>query len=211
MSERIIEREPGDPKKAEVNPILKLALELGPLLIFFFANLRGEWLIDVFPALGSIGDPIFLATFLFMIATCIALAVSWILTRSLPMMPLVSGVVVLVFGALTLYLQDEIFIKMKPTIVNGLFAAVLLGGLMFGKALLGNVFEAAFKLDAEGWRKLTLRWGLFFILLAVLNEAVWRTQSEEFWVAFKVFGLIGLTVLFSVAQLPLIRRHWTGD
>lgn len=207
MSERIIEREPGDPKKAEVNPILKLALELGPLLIFFFANLRGEWLIDVFPALGSIGDPIFLATFLFMIATCIALAVSWILTRSLPMMPLVSGVVVLVFGALTLYLQDEIFIKMKPTIVNGLFAAVLLGGLMFGKALLGYVFEAAFKLDAEGWRKLTLRWGLFFVFLAILNEVVWRNFSTDFWVAFKVWGTMPITIAFTLSQMPLIMRH----
>lgn len=203
----IIEREPGDPRKTEINPLLKLALELGPLLIFFFANLRGEWLIDIFPALGSIGDPIFLATFLFMIATCIALAVSWILTRSLPMMPLVSGAVVLVFGALTLYLQDEIFIKMKPTIVNGLFAAVLLGGLMFGKALLGYAFEAAFKLDAEGWRKLTLRWGLFFVFLAILNEVVWRNFSTDFWVAFKVWGTMPITIAFTLSQMPLIMRH----
>lgn len=207
MSERIIEREPGDPRKAEINPLLKFALELGPLLVFFFANLRGEWLIDIFPALGSIGDPIFLATFLFMVATAIALAVSWALTRTLPMMPLVSGVVVLVFGALTLYLQDEIFIKMKPTIVNGLFAAVLLGGLMFGKALLGYVFEAAFKLDAEGWRKLTLRWGLFFVFLAILNEVVWRNFSTDFWVAFKVWGTMPITIAFTLSQMPLIMRH----
>lgn len=207
MSERIIEREPGDPRKAEINPLLKFALELGPLLVFFFANLRGEWLIDTFPALGSIGDPIFLATFLFMVATAIALAVSWALTRTLPMMPLVSGVVVLVFGALTLYLQDEIFIKMKPTIVNGLFAAVLLGGLMFGKALLGYVFEAAFKLDAEGWRKLTLRWGLFFVFLAILNEVVWRNFSTDFWVAFKVWGTMPITIAFTLSQMPLIMRH----
>jgi intracellular septation protein len=207
MSERIIEREPGDPRKAEINPLLKFALELGPLLVFFFANLRGEWLIDTFPALGSIGDPIFLATFLFMVATAIALAVSWALTRTLPMMPLVSGVVVLVFGALTLYLQDEIFIKMKPTIVNGLFAAVLLGGLMFGKALLGYVFEAAFKLDAEGWRKLTLRWGLFFVFLAILNEVIWRNFSTDFWVAFKVWGTMPVTIAFTLSQMPLIMRH----
>lgn len=207
MSERIIEREPGDPRKAEINPLLKFALELGPLLVFFFANLRGEWLIDTFPALGSIGDPIFLATFLFMVATAIALAVSWALTRTLPMMPLVSGVVVLVFGALTLYLQDEIFIKMKPTIVNGLFAAVLLGGLMFGKALLGYVFEAAFKLDSEGWRKLTLRWGLFFVFLAILNEVVWRNFSTDFWVAFKVWGTMPVTIAFTLSQMPLIMRH----
>ncbi|MGQ2908401.1 MAG: septation protein A [Aliihoeflea sp.] len=207
MSERIIEREPGDPRKVEINPLLKFALELGPLLVFFFANLRGEWLIGTFPALGSIGDPIFLATFLFMVATAIALAVSWALTRTLPMMPLVSGVVVLVFGALTLYLQDEIFIKMKPTIVNGLFAAVLLGGLMFGKALLGYVFEAAFKLDAEGWRKLTLRWGLFFVFLAILNEVVWRNFSTDFWVAFKVWGTMPITIAFTLSQMPLIMRH----
>lgn len=207
MSERIVEREPGDPKKAEINPLLKFALELGPLLVFFFANLRGEWLIDTFPALGSIGDPIFLATFLFMVATAIALAVSWALTRTLPMMPLVSGVVVFVFGALTLYLQDEIFIKMKPTIVNGLFAAVLLGGLMFGKALLGYVFEAAFRLDAEGWRKLTLRWGLFFVFLAILNEVVWRNFSTDFWVAFKVWGTMPITIAFTLSQMPLIMRH----
>ena len=204
---QIIEREPGDPRKVEINPLLKFALELGPLLVFFFANLRGEWLIDTFPALGSIGDPIFLATFLFMVATAIALAVSWALTRTLPMMPLVSGVVVLVFGALTLYLQDEIFIKMKPTIVNGLFAAVLLGGLMFGKALLGYVFEAAFKLDSEGWRKLTLRWGLFFVFLAILNEVVWRNFSTDFWVAFKVWGTMPITIAFTLSQMPLIMRH----
>jgi intracellular septation protein len=207
MSERIIEREPGDPRKAEINPLLKFTLELGPLLVFFFANLRGEWLTEIFPALGSIGDPIFLATFLFMIATAIALTVSWTLTRTLPMMPLVSGVVVFVFGALTLYLQDEIFIKMKPTIVNGLFAAVLLGGLMFGKALLGYVFEAAFKLDAEGWRKLTLRWGLFFVFLALLNEIVWRNFSTDFWVAFKVWGTMPITIAFTLSQMPLIMRH----
>ncbi|MFN3764584.1 MAG: septation protein A [Aliihoeflea sp.] len=207
MSERIIEREPGDPKKGEINPLLKFALELGPLLVFFFANLRGEWLIDTFPALGSIGDPIFLATFLFMVATAVALAVSWALTRTLPMMPLVSGVVVLVFGALTLYLQDEIFIKMKPTIVNGLFAAVLLGGLMFGKSLLGYVFEAAFRLDAEGWRKLTLRWGVFFVFLAILNEVVWRNFSTDFWVAFKVWGTMPITIAFTLSQMPLIMRH----
>ena len=207
MSERIVEREPGDPKKAEINPLLKFALELGPLLVFFFANLRGEWLIATFPALGSIGDPIFLATFLFMVATAIALAVSWALTRTLPMMPLVSGVVVFVFGALTLYLQDEIFIKMKPTIVNGLFAAVLLGGLLFGRSLLGYVFDQAFKLDQEGWRKLTLRWGLFFIGLAILNEAVWRLTSTDFWVAFKVWGTMPITIAFTLAQMPLIMKH----
>ncbi len=116
------------------------------------------------------GGPIFIATGLFMIATAIALAASWLLTRSLPIMPLVSGVVVFVFGGLTLWLQDDVFIKMKPTIINTLFGAVLLGGLWFGKSLLGYVFDSAFSLDAEGWRKLTLRWGLFFLFLAIAQR-----------------------------------------
>lgn len=207
MSNRILERDPSDPRKKELNPLLKLALELGPLLVFFFANARGELLVESWPVLGSFGGPIFLATGLFMAATAIALAVSWLLTRTLPVMPLVSGAVVLVFGALTLWLQDEVFIKMKPTIVNGLFAAALLGGLLFGKSLLGYVFESAFKLDAEGWRKLTLRWGLFFVFLALVNEIVWRNFSTDAWVAFKVWGIMPITILFTFSQMPLIMRH----
>ena len=207
MSEPVIEREPGDPRKKELAPLPKLALELGPLLVFFFANARSEWLVDTWPVLGSFGGPIFLATGLFMVATAISLTVSWLLIRSLPIMPLVSGVVVFVFGALTLYLQDDLFIKMKPTIVNSLFGAVLLGGLFFGKALLGYVFESAFKLDAEGWRKLTLRWGVFFFFLALLNEVVWRNFSTDFWVAFKVWGTMPITLIFTFSQMPLIMRH----
>ena len=208
MSEKhIFERDPADPKRKEINPILKLALELGPLMVFFFANSRGEWLVGRFPALAELGGPLFVATALFMAATAIALAVSWVLTRTLPIMPLVSGVVVFVFGALTLYLHSEIFIKMKPTIVNTLFGAVLLGGLAFGKSLLGYVFDSAFKLDAEGWRKLTLRWGLFFIFLAVVNEVVWRMFSTDTWVAFKVWGIMPITILFTMSQMPLIMKH----
>jgi intracellular septation protein len=207
VEQPIFERDPSDPKRQELNPLLKLALELGPLMVFFFANARGEWLAESFPTLGDLGGPLFIATGLFMIATVIALAVSWILTRSLPIMPLVSGVVVLVFGALTLWLQDETFIKMKPTIVNTLFGAVLLGGLLFGKSLLGYVFDSAFHLDAEGWRKLTLRWGLFFLFLAVMNEIVWRTFSTDAWVAFKVWGIMPITILFTLSQMPLIMRH----
>ena len=143
---------------------------------------------------AEFGGPIFVATGLFMVATAIALAVSWLLTRTLPIMPLVSGVVVFVFGALTLWLQDDIFIKMKPTIVNTLFGVVLLGGLLFGKSLLGYVFDSAFRLDAEGWRKLTLRWGLFFLFLAVVNEVVWRNFSTDTWVAFKVWGIMPITL-----------------
>ena len=207
MNEPIFERDPADPKRKEINPLLKLALELGPLMVFFFANSRGEWLVERFPALADLGGPLFVATALFMAATAVALTVSWVLTRTLPIMPLVSGVIVFVFGGLTLWLQDETFIKMKPTIINTLFGVVLLGGLAFGKSLLGSVFDAAFKLDAEGWRKLTLRWGLFFLFLAVLNEVVWRFFSTDFWVAFKVWGTMPITVLFTLSQMPLIMKH----
>jgi intracellular septation protein len=207
----IVERDPSeDPrkdKKESINPALKLVLELGPLMVFFFANARGEWLAQKFPTLAELGGPIFIATGLFMAATAIALAASWLLTRTLPMMPLVSGVVVFVFGALTLYLQDDVFIKVKPTIVNALFGGVLLGGLVFGKSLLGYVFNSAFSLDAEGWKKLTFRWGLFFFFLALLNEVVWRNFSTDFWVAFKVWATMPITILFTLSQMPLIMRH----
>jgi intracellular septation protein len=207
MSQPIFERDPSDPARQEINPLLKLTLELGPLLVFFFANARGEWLVKMIPALSAFGGPIFIATGLFMIATAISLSASWLLTRTLPIMPLVSGIVVFIFGALTLWLQNDTFIKMKPTIVNGLFAGVLLGGLLVGKSLLGYVFDSAFRLDAEGWRKLTLRWGLFFVFLAIVNEIVWRSFSTDFWVAFKVWGIMPLTVLFTMSQMPMIMRH----
>lgn len=210
MNAPIIESGPSDPQKptkATINPGLKFALELGPLLVFFFANARGAWLAKTFPALTEFGGPIFIATGLFMIATALALIVSWLLTRTLPIMPLISGIVVFIFGALTLYLQDEVFIKMKPTIVNTLFGAILLGGLYFGRSLLGYVFDSAFRLDAEGWRKLTFRWGVFFLIMAVVNEVVWRNFSTNFWVAFKVWANIPITVLFTASQMPLIMRH----
>ena len=195
----------------EPNPLLKLALELGPLMVFFFANARGAQLSAAFPQLQAFGPPIFIATALFMVATAVSLILSWMLMRKVPVMPLVSGAVVFVFGALTLWLQNDTFIKMKPTIVNGLFAAVLLGGLAFGKPLLGHVFGSAFRLDDEGWRKLTLRWGLFFVFLAVLNEVVWRQFSTDFWVAFKVWGTMPITLIFTFAQMPLIMRHQLED
>ncbi|MFC0244657.1 septation protein A [Falsochrobactrum ovis] len=210
MQQPVFERDPSQKTEAErkeVPPLLKLALELGPLLVFFFTNARGESLIERFPVLGHIGEPIFLATALFMVATVIALTVSWILTRTLPMMPLISGIVVLVFGALTLWLHNETFIKMKPTIVNTLFGTILLGGLFFGKALLGYVFDSAFRLDAEGWRKLTFRWGLFFLFLAITNEVIWRNFSTDFWVAFKVWGTMPITIVFTLSQMPLIQKH----
>lgn len=198
---------PNEPGPKPINPLLKLLLELGPLGVFFFANTRGEWLAERIPALGALGGPIFIATALFMLAMLISLAISYALTRTLPVMPFVTGIVVIVFGGLTLWLQDDTFIKMKPTIVNVLFGGVLLGGLAFGKSLLGYVFDSVFRLTDEGWRKLTFRWGLFFLVLAVLNEVVWRTASTDMWVNFKVFGIMPLTIVFTLFQLPLINRY----
>ena len=188
----VVEQAPNDPRRAEINPFLKLALELGPLVVFFFANTRFG---------------LFAATGIFMAATFVALAASWTLTRRLAIMPLVTGIVVLVFGGLTLALQDETFIKMKPTIVNVLFGSALLIGLWFKRPLLGYVFDSVFRLDDEGWWKLTFRWGIFFFALAVLNEVIWRNFSTDFWVAFKVFGIMPLTVLFTLTQMGLIQRH----
>ena len=207
MNKPIFERDPSDPERQIINPVLKMALELGPLLVFFFANSRGEWLASTFPILAGMGDPIFIATGLFMVATAISLSLSWILTRTIPVMPLVSGIIVFVFGALTLWLQNETFIKMKPTIVNGLFFAVLMGGLLFGKSLLAYVFDSAFRLDAEGWRKLTVRWGLFFLFLAIANEVVWRNFSTDFWVAFKVWGIMPITIVFAMFQMQVVMKH----
>lgn len=191
----------------EPAPFLKLALELGPLALFFIANARGESLIARYSVLNRFEEPIFLATAVFMVAISLSLVLSWVLTRAVAVMPIVSGVVVLTFGALTLVFHDELFIKLKPTIVNLLFASVLLGGLLMGKSLLGYVFNSVFQLTEEGWRKLTFRWGLFFVFLALVNEGVWRTQSTDFWVAFKVWGVMPLTFLFTLSQLPTITRH----
>lgn len=194
--------------KPAVRPGLKLALEFGPLLAFFFANARGEWLSERVGFLGALGEPIFVATAVFMVATIISLSLSWLLTRTIPIMPLVAGVVVLIFGALTLWLHDDLFIKIKPTIVNGLFSALLLGGLfIFRVSLLRYVFDAAFQIDEEGWHKLTIRWGLFLAVMAVVNEVLWRNFSTDFWVAFKVWGNLPITIAFTLAQMPLIVRH----
>jgi intracellular septation protein len=200
-------------QKPQLNPILKLVLDLGPLALFFFANSRPQ----VFAPLLSPFLPesliageragIFVATAVFMVAILIALAVSYALTRHLPVMPVVTAIVVLVFGSLTLLLHDELFIKLKPTIIYLLFGGVLLGGLAFGKSLLGLAFDSVFHLTDEGWRKLTLRWALFFLGLAVLNEIVWRNTSTDTWVAFKAFGVAPLTFVFAALQYPLLTRY----
>ena len=178
--------------KPQLNPLLKLVLDLGPLILFFFANSRYG---------------IFAATATFMVAVVAALIVSYAMTRRLPIMPVVTAIIVLVFGGLTLVLHDATFIKVKPTIIYALFGAVLVAGYLLDKPFLAIVFDSMFHLDAEGWRKLTLRWAAFFFAMAVLNEVVWRTQSSSFWVNFKLLGFIPLTFLFAALQYPLMTRH----
>ena len=173
---------------------LRFAVDYSPLLVFFIA----------YYAAG-----IMWATAAIMAATTVMLSVSWYFERRLAPLPLVTAGIVAVFGGLTLVFADETFIKMKPTIVKALMAAVLLGGLAFGKPLLKYVFAGVWKIDDDGWRTLTLRFGLFFLAMAVLNEIVWRTQSTDFWVNYKLFGTIGLTFAFSLTQIPVFRRHWT--
>ena len=184
-----------------LNPVLKLALELGPLVLFFFTNAYA----DRFGVAEN--RRIFAATAIFIVVTLVALAVHYLLVRKLPIMPLVSGIVVVVFGGLTLWLDNETFIKLKPTIVNTLFGVALLVGLYFGKPLLAVVLDSVFDLTDEGWRKLTLRWAVFFFFLAILNEIVWRTQTTDMWVSFKVFGIMPLTIAFALAQTPLLMRY----
>ncbi|MCO6188082.1 septation protein A [Rhizobium sp. L1K21] len=193
--------------KPKENGLLKFVLELGPIIVFFFANLRGEWLEKTFPPLSELGGPLFVATAFFMVATVLSLVVSKIVFKHLPLMPLVSCGIVLAFGGLGIYLHNELFIKMKPTIINAIFGTVLLGGLFFGKSLLGYVFNSAFNLDDEGWRKLTFRWGIFFFFLAILNEVVWRNFSDEAWISFKLWGTMPITILFTMLQMPMIMRH----
>jgi intracellular septation protein len=179
-------------EKPKINPLLKLALDIGPLVLFVVANAR----FGIFAATGS-----------FMVAVVAALLVSYAMTRQWPLMPVVTAVVVLVFGGLTLVLHDETFIKLKPTIIYVLFGGTLLGGYIFDKSFLAIVLDSVFHLTEEGWRKLTLRWALFFFALAVLNEAIWRTQSTDFWVNFKLYGFVPLTFVFAALQYPLLMRY----
>ena len=182
--------------KKQLNPFLKLLLDIGPLVLFFAANAK----------LG-----IYVATGAFMAAVLIALAISYAMTRHIAIMPLVTAVIVLVFGGLTLILHDELFIKLKPTIIYVLFGGTLVGGLAFDKPLLGMMFDSVFHLRDEGWRKLTWRWALFFFALAILNEIVWRTQTTEFWIGFKLFGFTPLTFVFAALQYRLLLRYATDQ
>ncbi len=175
---------------------LKGLLDFGPLLLFFFANAR--W--------GIVA-----ATAAFMVAIGIALAVSYWKTREVSTMQLVTGGVVLVFGGLTVVSRNDTFIKLKPTIVNALFGAVLLGGVARGRSLLQPLLGSVMRLSAQGWRALSIRWGCFFLAMAVLNEAVWRNVSTDAWVTFKVFGFLPLTLLFTMSQIPLMTRHALED
>ena len=179
-------------EKKQLDPILKLMLDIGPLVLFFAVNARFG---------------IFVATGAFMVAVLVALAVSYALTRHVALMPVVTAVIVLVFGGLTLVFHNDEFIKLKPTIIYVLFGATLLAGLALGKPFLSILFDQLFHLTDEGWRKLTWRWALFFFALAVLNEIVWRTQTTDFWVAFKLFGVVPLTFIFGALQYPLIMKY----
>jgi len=175
---------------------LRPLCEVGPIVAFFVAN--GRW-------------DIYAGTAVFIVATMIALpAYRWIAGKW-PLMPLVSGFFVLTFGALTLFLHDDLFIKLKPTIVNTLFGVILMGGLLFGKSLLQPLLDGAFRLTDRGWRLLTWRWCGFFFVLAIVNEVVWRSFSTETWIASKLAVSLPLTFLFGLAQIPLIRRHWADD
>ena len=194
------------PAAEQVNPLLKLGLEFGPLAIFFFANSYGDRWFGV-----ATDQRIFVATGVFMVASLISLALSKILLNHLPRMAVINAVVVTVFGGLTLALNDELFIKLKPTIVNSLFGCVLLGGLAMGRPLLPYVLDSVMSLTDEGWKKLTFRWGLFFFVLAAINEIVWRNFSTDFWVGFKVWGIMPITIAFALSQTPLILKHEVKD
>ncbi len=209
---------------AKPSPWLKLTLELGPLILFFFANSRPK-LFEPFARLfvppqllTGENAGLFTATTVLIPAVLLALLVSYLRTRRLPVMPLVTAILVVVFGALTLYLHNPSFIKMKPTILYAAFGIALLGGLIFNKPLLPVVLDNAIALTERGWRVLTLRWAIFFFALAVLNEIVWRLNAiyvpahpNDYWVFFKFPGTVVIIFLFTMSQVPLMMRHEMKD
>ena len=170
----------------------KLLIDIGPLAVFFYFYSKNGLQASILPL---------------MIATVIAVLFSYILEKKIPIMPTVGAAIVLVFGGLTIYFDNDIFFKMKPTIINLLFAVILYGGIIFKKSLLKYLLGAALRLEEEGWRILTQRWIGFFIALAILNEIVWRTQSTDVWVNFKVFGILPITFIFTMIQFPLIKKY----
>lgn len=194
-------------------PWLKFTLEMGPLFLFFFANARPKLFAPLVEPLlptkllDGANAGLFTATVVLMVAVVAALIVSYSIIRRLPIMPLVTTVMVVIFGGLTFYFQDPSFIKMKPTILYACFGLALLGGLVFNKPMLPIILDNAMKLTEEGWRILTLRWGLCFLALAVLNEIIWRTQSTDRWVLFKFPGTMILIFIFTFSQVPLIMKH----
>ena len=184
---------PSPAAKRELGTAIRLALDVGPLILFFIANARAG---------------IFTATALFMVAIVIAMAVSYALVRRVSVIQLFSAFMVIVMGGLTLWLHDESFIKLKPTIYYSFVAALLGYGLMTGKPMLQSVLGGAYPgLDPEGWRKLTRNWALFFVAMAVANEAVWRNSSTDFWISYKLWGALPATLLFALANVPMLMRH----
>ena len=176
--------------------IYKLLIDIGPLAVFFIFYTRSGLQASILPL---------------MIATVIAVLFSYILEKKIPIMPTVGAAIVLIFGGLTIYFDNEVFIKMKPTIINLIFAIILYGGMLVKKPLLKILLGAALRLEEEGWRILTYRWIGFFIALAVLNEIIWRTQTTDIWVNFKVFGILPITFIFTMTQFPLIKKHQIDD
>ena len=166
-------------------------VDYGPSVIFFVAY----YMTNLFIATASI-----------MVATILALIFSYVVERRIPIIPLTTAGIIGIFGGLTLWLNDETFIKMKPTIIQIIFGLILVGGLLVKRLLLKSLMGSTWQMTDEGWRVLTLRFSFFFFLSATLNEAIWRTQSTDFWVNFKVFGFLGLTIVFIVTQLPLLKR-----
>ena len=176
--------------------LYKLLIDIGPLAVFFIFYTRSGLQASILP---------------FMIATVIAVLFSYILEKKIPIMPTVGAGIVLLFGGLTIYFDNDVFFKMKPTIINVLFAVILYGGILINKPLLKYLLGAALKLEEVGWKILTQRWIGFFIALAILNEIVWRTQSTDMWVNFKVFGILPITFIFTMTQFPLIKKYQIDD
>jgi len=176
--------------------LLKLLVDVGPLAVFFIFYSRGDLKSAILPL---------------MIATIIAVAFSYIMEKKIPIMPTIGAAIILVFGGLTIYFDNEIFFKMKPTIINILFATILYAGQIMKRPLLKSLFSGNLKLQEEGWSQLTKRWISFFIALAILNEIIWRTQSTDLWVNFKVFGILPITFIFTMTQLTLIKKYQIED